>query len=357
MAGGHPRLSRVRVEGGTADVASKDPILGAITIDVQGDVKIGGADSWSDLEIVGGIGRVGGPYPVMGVRVLPGADVQLVRSTIRPHPTPSTCNTSTCFTVAALAAGGNLRLRRVIATSFPAQAGAGASSAVNIREGSATALGGGHLEGRSSAFYARTAGIDILENGTVDIAASTIIGAELVSNAGGTAEVRSSILAQTSTSVPAFHLVSCPIIAKTVLDTSVVLGSPAPFARFLVDTGSGCNDGGSFASLAATTGASSAKTTFIAKDVRRRTFSCAGEDAAACTDVKACDPGSATFRDSCLATVFASPAVPLKLSEAVSCSISQGGLDLPAAPEDLDGVTRTLPTSMGATEHDGACSP
>lgn len=357
VSGGRPRLARARIEGGTANVTTKDDTIGSITLDVQGDVKATGADAFTDVEIVGGVGNVGGVYPVMGVRAGLGVDVELVRSVVRPSDTVSTCSTSPCFTVGALAGAGILRLRRSAVSSLPAKAGGGTTSEVVIREGAATALGG-RLEGRSSAFYSRTGAIDVLANGTVDIAGSTIVGAELVSNAGGTVDIRSSLLAQTVTNAPAFGLVACPTVARTTLDRSVILGSPPTFARFFSDEGqSACTGGPVTTTLAAAVAASGGKTTFAASNVKRRAFSCAGEDSSACTEVPACNPDSASYADSCLVTVFTSSAAPLKLKDGVSCAIATGGSPLADVPEDIEGKPRTTPPSVGAYEHDGACSP
>jgi hypothetical protein len=38
------------------------------------------------------------------------------------------------------------------------------------------------------------------------------------------------------------------------------------------------------------------------------------------------------------------------------CTVSRGGLDLSAdVPDDIDGLARTAPLSIGAHEWDGAC--
>lgn len=53
---------------------------------------------------------------------------------------------------------------------------------------------------------------------------------------------------------------------------------------------------------------------------------------------------------------FTSAAVDMALDETAPCTVTMGGRDLGAAwPQDIDGVARTVPPSIGAYEWDGAC--
>lgn len=355
--GGKPRMRAVRIEGGSAEVATTDnAAVGSVALDVQGDVKVAGAEAWSAIDVVAGTGDVGGSYPVLGVRVGFPADVRIEQLSVVGSSRPSTCKAATCFTVGTIAGGGALRMYRatVIAPdAVGAAGGTGASS--NVRESAVSALAG-MIEARSSFFQSPAGGIDILSDGVVDVAASTIVGTELVSNFGGTATVKSSILAHTVTSSAAFILAACPTTASTSIASSVILGSPRPFATFLAESSGACTGTGSFSSLSAAVAASSKITTFAATDVRRFASSCAEETSSTCTAVDACDPTGSEFVDACLGTVFATPQQPIELKDRVACSIAQGGLALADAASDLFGTPRTAAVSMGAHEYDGACS-
>src|SRR5262249_44209019 len=88
LDGGNPKLRPTRIEGSEADVATVDTYVGTVTLDVFGGVHATGADAFSDLEIVHGVGRIGGSEPSYGLRVIGNSEVDLVGSKILPSATP-----------------------------------------------------------------------------------------------------------------------------------------------------------------------------------------------------------------------------------------------------------------------------
>ena len=350
--GGNPRLRRLRITGGTADVPATGNYIGSYALDVVGPAKAVDADAFSELEIVHGVGRVGGLQPAWGMRIA-NAEIDLVDSKILPGPVPSTCVAGECRTIGILAEGtasARVRRSRVLTTDLE---GAPGTTGVSTAYYAYFASNGGKLEVSSSFGFSNSVGLGVT-SGSLSFLGSTVIGSSIVANNGGTLDVKSSVLGLQKVGL-GFYSSACTKPAKTALESSVIIGATPVFADFLVPDQGTCTGTGATQTLAATVAKSDANNTFTAASMLRVTTSCSGEDAGTCIERAACNSN----RAACLGEVMSSiaPLDGFLLKDGVPCSVAHNGIALPSAAEDAFKKMRSAPFSMGAHEYDGACTP
>lgn len=349
--GGNARLRRLRIIGGTADAAPTGNYIGSLALDVVGPANAVGADAFSELEIVHGVGRVGSQNPAWGVRIV-NAEIELADSKILPGASPSTCVTGVCGTIALIAEGSasaRVLRSRVLATEL---AGAPGTTGVTALHYALLASNGGKLEVASSFAFSDSIGAGAML-GSLSLFGSTVVGSSVLTNNGGTVEVDSSILGLQKPGV-AFFASACPKPSKTALTSSVIIGATPVFAEFLVENEANpvCTGTGATQTLSATLAKSDASNTFTATSTSRLTTTCSGESGL-CIERAACNSN----RAACLGEVFSSiaPLDGLLLKDATPCAIAQGGSASIAGYLDATKKMRTAPFSMGAHEYDGAC--
>lgn len=331
--GGTPKLRKTRLEGSEADVDATDTYVGTVTLDVFGGAKAIGPDAFADLEIVQGVARIGGKDASIGLRVGGNSEIEIERSKVVPAAAPSTCISSPCVSAAVAVGNATLRARTSSFVASPSQGAAGTTNVVPAIAGVIAQLSG--TFDMASSFVRADAALMTYLDGKMNVRASTLNGAALVANQGGAVTLSSTLLAQRESTAHAVTSVACPTPATTTMTSSLLVTAQASPIAFFDGSSTTCNLTAVYASPQAAAAATGASNAFAASATERT----------GCT-------GTA---DACLLGIFTA-VDSVSLRDGVPCSIAKGGLTFPEITTDLSGAARTMPTSIGAYEHDGACS-
>jgi hypothetical protein len=330
IEGGTPKLRRTRIEGSEADVLGTGTYVGTVTLDVFRGAKATGADAFSDLEIVHGVGHVAANYATYGVRVLGQSEIDLVGVKVLPASTASTCVAGPCYAVALEATNAKVHVRgsQIAETQAQVPSGGTVSFGVVATVSGQVELASSFVEAsRTLAGYAGT---------TIEARGSTLSGDVIVDTEGGAITVRGSLLAHRSATAPAILSVACGSVAKTTLESSVVVSAVPNVVTFAEGSSATCDTTATFATPEDAKAASNASIQFVVSNTTRTT----------------CPDGT----DACLLAVFAAKG-DARLKDGVTCKIAQGGIAFTDVTTDLYGALRTMPVAMGAHEYDGSCTP